>query len=84
MTSFQGTPPGNPTQMSPAGAADPFVDANGVLRLTLKTGSERTLGSETPHVEVRREMGHRIDPATGEPTSRRSPGNHREITWDCE
>lgn len=61
-----------------------FVDSSGVLRLTLKMGSERTPGSETPHVEVRHELGHRIDPATGEPTSRKSPGNHREITWDCE
>lgn len=60
-----------------------YVDGNGIDRMTLKSGSARTRGSETPHVALRDESGRRVD-AEGNPVSRRSPGNHTEITWDLE
>ena len=34
-----------------------FVDAHGIVRVTIKKGSRRTAGSETPHVELR-DAGH--------------------------
>jgi RHS repeat-associated protein len=58
-----------------------FVDANGVKRLAIKRGSPRTPGSELPHIEVRNEMGDRIDPF-GNSVVRRSPSNHVPIDWD--
>ncbi|MGV9409220.1 WXG100-like domain-containing protein [Nocardia sp. NPDC003693] len=58
-----------------------YTDENGVTRLTIKKGSDRAEGSETPHVEIRNEDGRRIDPFGNEVT-RRSPGNHTDIEWD--
>jgi len=52
-----------------------YVDENGVPRLTIKSGSSRTPGSEDPHIEVRDETGQRTDPY-GNPVNRRSPDNH--------
>ncbi len=45
MTSFQGTLPGNPTQMSPTGAADPFVPTNSGLpgRITMSTPATKLM-----------------------------------------
>lgn len=54
-----------------------WVDENGVERLTIKSGSARTPGSEGPHVEYRGPDGGRYDPETGDPVTRKSPGNHR-------
>jgi hypothetical protein len=36
-----------------------FVDENGVVRVTIKKGSPRTPGSETPHIELRDAAGQR-------------------------
>ena len=58
-----------------------YTDDNGVVRMTVKRGSPRTPGSEHPHVELRGPDGGRIDPS-GNPVSRRSPGNHTPIDWD--
>lgn len=58
-----------------------YIDENGVARITLKEGSPRTPGSETPHVELRDATGQRIDP-NGNPVTRRSDGNHTPIVWD--
>jgi hypothetical protein len=58
-----------------------YVDDNGIVRMTLKEGSGRTPGSETPHVELRNESGERVD-SQGNPVTRKSPGNHTPITWD--
>jgi hypothetical protein len=58
-----------------------YVDGNGIIRMTLKEGSGRTPGSETPHVELRNESGERVD-SQGNPVTRKSPGNHTPITWD--
>ena len=52
-----------------------YVDENGVPRLTIKSGSSRTPGSEDPHIEVRDGTGQRTDPY-GNPVNRRSPDNH--------
>ena len=52
-----------------------FVDENGVPRLTLKSGSARTPGSQDPHIEIRNAAGDRTDPF-GNLVNRRSPGNH--------
>ena len=60
-----------------------YRDANGVLRLTLKRGSDRAAGSNFPHAEVRNAAGTRIDPKTGARVLRKDPvGNHRGITFD--
>ncbi|HYO60731.1 MAG TPA: RHS repeat-associated core domain-containing protein, partial [Actinomycetota bacterium] len=58
-----------------------FVDENGILRLTIKSGSSRAPGSNFPHVEIRNALGQRIDPSGGLVT-RTSPGNHTPISWD--
>ena len=58
-----------------------YTDQNGVVRLTIKRGSSRTPGSESPHVEIRNASGERIDPY-GNSVTRRSPGNHTSIEWD--
>lgn len=58
-----------------------YIDENGIPRVTIKQGSPRTPGSETPHVELRDPTGRRIDPS-GNPVSRRSPANHSPIDWD--
>jgi hypothetical protein len=50
-------------------------------RVTIKRGSERTPGSEEPHVELRDENGQLIDPE-GNPVPKRDPGNHTPIEWD--
>ena len=54
-----------------------YSDENGVKRLTIKHGSERTPGSEGPHISYRDAEGQRRDPVTGEKVSRKSEGNHR-------
>ncbi|MGP3959114.1 PrsW family glutamic-type intramembrane protease [Nonomuraea sp. 3N208] len=60
-----------------------YVDENGIVRLTIKQGSPRTPGSETPHVEVRNARGQRTDPF-GNPVTRTSPDNHTPIEWDLQ
>jgi hypothetical protein len=60
-----------------------FTDGNGVVRMTLKEGSARTPGSETPHVELRDASGQRVNPE-GAPVTRKSPDNHRPIEWDLK
>jgi hypothetical protein len=60
-----------------------YVDENGIVRLTIKQGSPRTPGSETPHVEVRNAKGQRTDPY-GNLVTRTSPGNHTPIEWDLQ
>lgn len=52
-----------------------YVDDDGQARLTIKSGSPRTSGSEGPHVEIRDGFGRRVDPF-GSPVSRRAPDNH--------
>jgi len=49
-----------PTQ-TPNGLSK-YVDKNGVTRLTLKQGSQRTPGSHHPHVELTNAKNQRIDP----------------------
>lgn len=58
-----------------------FVDGNGILRITLKRGSPRAPGSNSPHVEIRNSAGQRVDPA-GNPVTRTSTANHTPINWD--
>lgn len=58
-----------------------FTDENGVIRLTIKRGSDRAAGSADPHVEMRNALGERID-SFGNVVSRKSPGNHTPIIWD--
>jgi uncharacterized protein RhaS with RHS repeats len=58
-----------------------YTDQNGVVRLTIKSGSPRAPGSSSPHVEIRNVDGIRIDP-NGNPVTRTSPGNHTPIEWD--
>jgi hypothetical protein len=58
-----------------------YTDENGITRLTIKSGSVRTRGSNFPHVEIRNASGQRVDPY-GNPVNRRSPGNHTPIIWD--
>jgi len=67
-------------QQSPNGPPK-FVDANGIVRVTIKKGSARTPGSETPHVELRDTTGRRVDPY-GKPVTRHSTANHTPIVWD--
>lgn len=58
-----------------------FIDENGVVRATLKSGSSRAPGSNFPHVELKNSAGQRIDPS-GNPVTRTSPSNHTPIDWD--
>ena len=58
-----------------------YVDSNGIPRVTIKQGSQRTPGSESPHVELRDSTGQRID-TSGNLVNRRSPGNHTLIDYD--
>ncbi len=54
-----------------------FRDENGLKRLTIKRGTPRTPGSESPHVETRNSDGHRVDLHGHEVTRdgpRRRPG----------
>jgi hypothetical protein len=60
-----------------------YLDDNGVNRMTIKSGSSRTPGSENPHVELRDATGQRVDVA-GNPVTRKSPGNHTPIVWDID
>jgi hypothetical protein len=50
-------------------------NGGGVPRLTIKSGSARTPGSEGPHIEVRDPTNQRTDPF-GNPVAKQSPGNH--------
>lgn len=58
-----------------------WMDENNVKRITIKRGSPRTPGSETPHVEIRNAQGERID-SNGNPVTRKSPQNHTPIEYD--
>ena len=58
-----------------------FKDENGVDRVTIKSGSSRTKGSEGPHVELKDSNGQRVNPA-GENVTKRSEGNHTPIIDD--
>ncbi|SIC24817.1 Uncharacterised protein [Mycobacteroides abscessus subsp. bolletii] len=58
-----------------------YSDNNGIVRMTIKEGSQRAPGSELPHVELRDPNGQRIDPF-GNPVARKSPDNHTAIGWD--
>ncbi|NEZ56466.1 hypothetical protein [Adonisia turfae] len=58
-----------------------YVDGNGVIRITIKQGSQRAQGSGSPHVELRYASGQRVDPF-GNPVTRKSPGNHTPINYD--
>lgn len=58
-----------------------FKDENGIKRITLKQGCQRTAGSESPLVEIGDADGVRIYPFGNEVT-RKSPGNHTPIDWD--
>ena len=60
-----------------------FTDENGVVRLTVKRGSDRAPGSGAPHIEIRNVDGQRID-VYGNAVTSRSPGNHTPIVWDQE
>ncbi|HET6424384.1 hypothetical protein [Nocardia aurea] len=60
-----------------------YTDSNGVVRITLKSGSGRAPGSASPHVEIRDGAGQRTDP-DGNPVTRKSPGNHTPIDWDLQ
>lgn len=51
------------------------------MRVSVKKGSARTVGSENPHVELRDATGQRIL-AYGNSVTRRSAGNHTPIIWD--
>ncbi|SKL74165.1 hypothetical protein [Mycobacteroides abscessus] len=65
---------------TPSGPAK-YSDDNGIVRMTIKGGSQRAPGSELPHVELRDPNGQRIDPF-GNPVARKSPDNHTAIGWD--
>ena len=58
-----------------------YTDENGVVRLTLKRGSDRTPGSATPHAEFRNRADDRVD-QYGSPTQKRSKANHTPIDYD--
>ncbi|MEM7284295.1 MAG: hypothetical protein AAF438_22055, partial [Pseudomonadota bacterium] len=61
-----------------------YIDQNSVTRLTIKRGSTRAPNSDYPHIELRDSAGNRIDPRTGNPTTRRSPNNLTKIEFDTE
>ncbi|MCK6265884.1 hypothetical protein KP803_21745 [Vibrio sp. ZSDE26] len=52
-----------------------------MARVTIKGGSQRTPGSDGPHVELKTSSGQRVSPA-GEPVTRMSPENHTPIDFD--
>lgn len=58
-----------------------FRDENGIVRLTIKRGSQRAAVSGDPHVEMRNALGKRVDPY-GIEVTRKSLGNHTPIIWD--
>ncbi|MGR3278684.1 FG-GAP-like repeat-containing protein [Acaryochloris marina NIES-2412] len=58
-----------------------FIDENGIVRITIKKGTQRAPGSGGPHVELRNAAGQRVDPS-GNPVTRKSPGNHTPINHD--
>lgn len=58
-----------------------YVDENGIPRVTIKQGSSRAPGSGGPHVELKDASGQRVDPS-GNPVTRKSPGNHTPIDYD--
>jgi len=60
-----------------------YVDENGIIRMTIKQGSQRAAGSGFPHVELRNAFGKRID-AFGNEVTRKSIGNHTEIIYDLK
>lgn len=58
-----------------------YSDKNGFIRVTLKQGSNRTPGSDRPHVELRNAKNSRID-LQGRAVARKSLANHTPIHWD--
>lgn len=60
-----------------------YYDENGMKRMTMKKGSARTPGSETPHVELFDAQQKRIDP-NGNPVTKKSVGNHTPIEHDID
>ena len=60
-----------------------YVDENGIVRMTIKKGSERTPGRIFPHVEIRNSQGHRTG-VFGNETTMPSPGNHIEKLYDID
>lgn len=58
-----------------------MVDENGIARVTVKSGSTRTPGSEGPHVALRDSNGKRVSPG-GEHVSQTDPRNHTPIVDD--
>ncbi len=69
------------TRSQTEGGPIKYTDENGVIRVTIKSGSSRAPGSGNPHVELRDGSGQRTDPE-GNPVTRKSPGNHTPIDWD--
>jgi hypothetical protein len=69
--------------MQSAGGPLKYVDKNGIIRMTIKQGSQRAAGSGLPHVELRNALGKRID-AFGNDVTRKSLGNHTEIIYDLK
>ena len=60
-----------------------YVDNNGVKRLKIKSGSQRTPGSEFPHVEMRNENNQLID-KFGNKTTKETAENHTPIEHDLK
>lgn len=69
--------------MQSAGGPLKYVDESGVIRMTIKQGSQRAAGSGFPHVELRNALGKRID-AFGNVVTRKGLGNHTEIIYDLK
>lgn len=66
-----------------AGGPLKYVDENGIIRMTIKQGSQRAADSGYPHVELRNALGKRIDPL-GNEVLRKGLGNHTEIFYDLK
>jgi len=58
-----------------------FFDENGIERMTIKHGSPRTPGSESPHISIKNTQGKLIDPC-GNQVKQKDPDNHIPIIWD--
>lgn len=69
--------------MQSSGGPLKYIDESGVIRMTIKQGSQRAAGSGFPHVELRNAFGKRID-AFGNEVTRKGLGNHTEIIYDLK
>lgn len=69
--------------MQSAGGPLKYVDESGVIRMTIKQGTDRAAGSGFPHVELRNALGKRID-AFGNEVTRKGLGNHAKIIYDLK